>query len=124
MPLSDEPRRAIAHLWQARALDGTWIDVPPSEDALAVNFGGLLERWTGGCIKATEHRVLGPGSERFSIPFFYEPRVNARIAPLPVRGAAQFEPFLYGDHLWAATTKFIEFHGLESARQPKGKHAA
>ena len=109
---------------QARGAGKQWIDVPPIEGSLAVNFGGLLERWTGGRIKATEHRVIGPERERRSIPFFYEPRVDARIEPLPVKAAAQFQPFLYGDHLWAAMTKFIEFRGLEALRPPKGKQAA
>jgi isopenicillin N synthase-like dioxygenase len=106
---------------QARARDGSWLDVPPRESALAVNFGKVLERWTGGVIKATEHRVIGPGRERFSIPFFYEPRVDAEIAPLPLPGAAQFQPFLYGDHLWALMTRFVEFHGLEALRPPRGR---
>jgi isopenicillin N synthase-like dioxygenase len=104
---------------QARGRDGEWLDVPPIEGALAVNFGGLLERWTAGRIKATEHRILGPGRERFSIPFFYEPRVDAEIAPLPFDRPAAFAPFFYGDHLWAAMTRFIEFRGLEDARKPR-----
>jgi isopenicillin N synthase-like dioxygenase len=104
---------------QARARDGAWIDVPPVEDTICVNFGGLLERWTGGRIRATEHRVLGPGRERCSIPFFYEPRVDALIEPLPLPGAPRFEPFLYGDHLWAAMLRFVEFRGLEQARTPR-----
>lgn len=108
---------------QARATSGIWIDVPPREGTLAVNFGGLLERWTGGKIRATEHRVIGPGRERFSIPYFYEPRVDALITPLPIAGSQTFEPFLYGDHLWQATTKFIEFKGLESLRAPRGATA-
>jgi isopenicillin N synthase-like dioxygenase len=103
---------------QAKAADGSWIDVPPLEGDLAVNFGGLLQRWTGGRIKATEHRVLGPGQERCSIPFFYEPRVDAAIRPLP--GGVDFAPFNYGDHLWAAMTKFVEFHGMETLRRPRG----
>ena len=108
---------------QARAKDGSWLDVPPIEGTLAVNFGGLLERWTDGRIKATEHRVLGPGRARFSIPFFYEPRVDAIIRPLPGFGA-DFPPFLYGDHLWAASTKFVEFKGLEHLRPPRGVSVA
>ena len=103
---------------QARATDGAWLNVPPAEGTLAVNFGGLLERWTGGRIKATEHRVLSPGRERCSIPFFYEPGANADIRPLPNR--PQFEPFTYGDHLWSAMTKFIEFRDLKDARKPRG----
>jgi isopenicillin N synthase-like dioxygenase len=104
---------------QARAADGSWVDVPPVEGTLAVNFGGLLERWTARAIRATEHRVLGPGRARFSIPFFYEPRVDAVIRPLAGL-AASFEPFTYGDHLWAASTKFVEFKGLEHLRPAKG----
>ena len=103
---------------QARDRAGGWIDVPPVERTLAVNFGGLLERWTGGRIRATEHRVLGPGRERFSIPFFYEPRVDAVIRPLP--GGPDFAPFSYGDHLSGAMTRFVEFADIKDRRRPRG----
>jgi isopenicillin N synthase-like dioxygenase len=103
---------------QARHRDGTWLDVPPIEDGLAVNFGKVLERWCGGRIKATEHRVIGTGRERMSIPFFYEARADAEIRPLPLDGADSFEPFLYGNYLWATTTQFVEFKGMESLRKP------
>jgi isopenicillin N synthase-like dioxygenase len=105
---------------QARARDGSWADVPPREGTLAVNFDKVLERWTGGRIRATEHRVLGTGRERFSIPFFYDPRPDALIAPLPLPGVAPFAPFLFGDHLWAAMMKFLEFRGMERLRPPRG----
>ena len=103
---------------QARHRDGTWLDVPPTDDGLAVNFGKVLERWCGGRIKATEHRVIGSGCERMSIPFFYEARADAEIRPLPMDDDASFEPFLYGDYLWATTTQFVEFKGMESVRKP------
>lgn len=103
---------------QARRHDGSWIDVEPREGTLAINFGKVLDRWTGGRIKATEHRVLGSDSERFSIPFFYEPRVDAEIAPLTIAGVQLFAPFYYGDHLWTSSTKFVEFAGLEHLRKP------
>jgi isopenicillin N synthase-like dioxygenase len=102
---------------QARHRDGTWLDVPPNDDGLAVNFGKVLELWCGGRIKATEHRVIGTGRERMSIPFFYEARADAEIRPLPMDGAS-FQPFLYGDYLWATTTQFVEFRGMESLRKP------
>ncbi len=103
---------------QARHRDGAWLDVPPSDDGLAVNFGKVLERWCCGRIKATEHRVIGTGRERMSIPFFYEARADAEIRPLPMDDASSFEPFLYGDYLWATTTQFVEFKGMESLRKP------
>jgi isopenicillin N synthase-like dioxygenase len=104
---------------QALDRDGSWIDVPPVEGTLAVNFGKVLERWSGGRIKATEHRVIGRGRERFSIPFFYEARADAEIRPLPVDDPAAFAPFLFGDYLWSTITKFVEFKGMEGVRQPK-----
>jgi isopenicillin N synthase-like dioxygenase len=109
---------------QAQAHSGEWIDVPPVEGTLAVNFGKLLERWTGGQVRATLHRVVSPGRERFSIPFFYEPAAEAEIAPLPIEGAAPFEPFLYGDHVWEVSTNFVELRGVKHLRQPRRRVAS
>jgi isopenicillin N synthase-like dioxygenase len=101
---------------QARSRDGDWVDVPPLEGTLAVNFGQVLEQWSAGRIRATEHRVLGSGRERFSIPFFYEARADATIAPLPLDRPDLFAPFEYGDFLWRRMTSFVEFHGMERER--------
>ena len=51
-----------------------------------------------------------------SVPFFYEARADAAIRPLPIDPDNAFEPFLYGDYLWATTTQFVEFKGMESLR--------
>lgn len=101
---------------QAQDPSGAWTPVPPTEGALAVNFGGLLERWTGGRIRATLHQVKAGSVDRHSIPFFYEPAAEAVIAPCP--GGVSFEPFRYGDHLWAAMTRFVEFRSLAGLRLP------
>ena len=106
---------------QARGGNGEWIDVPPQDGTLAVNFGKVLDQWTGGRIRATEHRVIGSGRERRSIPFFHEARADAEIAPLPLEGAPQFEPFLFGDYLWETTTQFVEFKGMAALRRPQGQ---
>jgi len=108
---------------QAQHLDGSWVDVPPVEGSLAVNFGKVLELWTGGAIRATTHRVLGTGRERFSIPFFFEASVDAVIAPLPLPGAPTFEPFYFGDHLWEVASRFAEQRGIAHLRTPRGKPA-
>ena len=107
---------------QARNAIGDWIDVPVLDNGFAVNFGGLLERWTGGRIKATAHRVLAQGENRYSVPFFFEPRPSTSIAPLPIPGIRPFEPFLYGDHLWATTTRFPENYGLADLRPPRAPY--
>ena len=103
---------------QAKTRDGDWIDVPPSEGTLAVNFGKLLARWTGGRINATLHRVIGKDRQRYSVPFFYEPSVDTVISPLP--GGEAFDPVSYGDHLWEATTQFVEQKGIAHLRTPRG----
>jgi isopenicillin N synthase-like dioxygenase len=109
---------------QAKNHAGEWIDVPPTDGMLAVNFGQLLERWTGGVVQATRHRVIAPGRERFSIPFFYEPRADALIAPLPLKDGGGFAPFLYGDYLWDAATNFVEMAGVKNLRTPRQAAAA
>jgi isopenicillin N synthase-like dioxygenase len=105
---------------QAEDSSGRWIDVPPMEGTLAVNFGGLLQRWTGGRVRATRHRVIGHGAPRYSIPFFYEPAADALIETLPLPDAPHITPFRYGDHLWSAMLRFPEFRGLEGARIATG----
>jgi isopenicillin N synthase-like dioxygenase len=95
---------------QARA-GSAWIDVPPAEGTLVVNFGELMARWTGGRIKAVEHRVLSPECERFSIPFFCNPRIDALIAPLPIAGAEDFAPVRYGDYVWSSLPRYRRLFG-------------
>jgi hypothetical protein len=35
-----------------------------------------------------------------------------------MNAADAFEPFVYSGHLWATTTKFVEFKGMEPLRKP------
>ena len=107
---------------EVKLRNGEWIEVPPVDGQIVVNFGGLLERWTEGRIRATPHRVVSHGNIRYSIPFFYEPRADAIIEPLPIAGAKSFDPFAYGDHLWAAMSKFPNFAGVAGLRSPRGVH--
>ncbi|OIK03980.1 isopenicillin N synthase family dioxygenase [Streptomyces monashensis] len=75
---------------QVQREDGLFHDVPPVEGAFVVNLGELLEVATNGYLVATNHRVVSPpgATERFSVPFFYNPRLDARIQPLPFPHAA------------------------------------
>ncbi|MFH9826882.1 isopenicillin N synthase family dioxygenase [Streptomyces bobili] len=70
---------------QVQREDGLFHDVPPLPGAFVVNLGELLEVATNGYLLATNHRVVSPPSavERFSVPFFYNPRLDARVEPLP-----------------------------------------
>ncbi len=66
--------------------DGEWIDAPPIPGAFVVNIGELLEVATNGYLKATVHRVLSPaaGDSRISIPFFFNPALDATIPVIPL----------------------------------------
>ena len=61
-----------------------WIDAPPMRGAFVVNIGELLEVATNGYLKATVHRVLSPepGTDRISVPFFYNPALSSNIPVL------------------------------------------
>ena len=69
---------------QVETRDGEWVDAPPIEDTFVFNIGEVLEIITNGYLRATVHRVLSPkgNTERFSIPFFYGPRLDAKINPI------------------------------------------
>ncbi|MFF3310131.1 isopenicillin N synthase family dioxygenase [Streptomyces sp. NPDC002952] len=75
---------------QVQRGDGLFHDVPPIPGAFVVNLGELLEVATNGYLVATNHRVVSPpgATERFSVPFFYNPRLDARVEPLPFPHAA------------------------------------
>jgi isopenicillin N synthase-like dioxygenase len=63
---------------------GEWIRATPVPGALVVNIGELLEWATDGYLRATMHRVVSSasGASRISVPFFYNPSLNARIPHL------------------------------------------
>ncbi|MFH7597250.1 2-oxoglutarate and iron-dependent oxygenase domain-containing protein [Streptomyces racemochromogenes] len=65
--------------------DGGFVDIPPLPGAFVVNLGELLEIATEGYLVATDHRVVSPPGavERFSVPFFYNPRLDAVIDTVP-----------------------------------------
>jgi isopenicillin N synthase-like dioxygenase len=75
-------QRDVAGL-QALNPDGTWIDVPPSREAICVNLGEILQSMTGNYFVATTHRVVSP-SERISSGYFHGPDLRTRLDPLPL----------------------------------------
>ncbi|MGW2835970.1 isopenicillin N synthase family dioxygenase [Streptomyces sp. NPDC001286] len=69
---------------QVQREDGGWIDAVPVPGAFVFNIGEMLEIATQGYLKATRHRVVSPkpGVDRYSIPFFLGPRLDAVVKPL------------------------------------------
>ena len=64
--------------------NGHWHDVPPVEGAFVVNIGDMMQVWSNDKYRAATHRVLAmESSDRYSIPFFFNPAADARVTPLP-----------------------------------------
>ncbi len=61
--------------------DDEWIDVPPTDGALVVNLGEMLQEMTGNYFVATTHRVI-TGEARFSSAWFHGPELTTSLEPL------------------------------------------
>ncbi|MFK8083677.1 MAG: isopenicillin N synthase family dioxygenase [Granulosicoccus sp.] len=74
--------------------NGHWAGISASPGTFVVNFGEMLQMWTAGQVVATPHRVLGGSEERISVPFFFNPRFDANVAP-----PGSSDVVLAGEHL-------------------------
>lgn len=66
---------------EVQGRDGGWIPVTAGPGEFVINFGEMLEMWTGGRVRATLHRVKGSSEERISVPLFFNPNHDANVAP-------------------------------------------
>ena len=64
---------------------GDWIEATPIPGSFVINLGDLMARWTNGIYNSNMHRVKNnrTGRDRYSVPFFYSPRADAVIEPIP-----------------------------------------
>ena len=60
-------------------MDDKFRSVKPMPNAFVINIGDMLSRITNYILKATLHRVIDIGNDRFSSPFFFEPHYMAKI---------------------------------------------
>ncbi len=72
---------------QVETPSGEWEDAPFVEDALTVNIGDLLARWSGDRWRSTRHRVLppspeAPDEELVSLIVFLEVEPQTRSVPI------------------------------------------
>ena len=60
-----------------------WLAVPVLDDAIIVNIGDMMARWTGGLYASTVHRVINRAEiDRHSIAYFFDPDPEADLHPL------------------------------------------
>jgi len=92
---------------QLLSYDDHWVEAPPVAGAFVVNIGDCLEAWTGGLFKATQHRVINLGQERYALPLFFAVDFDTEVKPLPQFSTAEsrerYPPFNAGEHLWGRT---------------------
>ncbi len=67
---------------------GKWLGVNPPPGALVINCGDMLQRYTGGVLPSTTHRVVNPAPDRsrfprYSTPFFLHFNQDFLIEALP-----------------------------------------
>jgi isopenicillin N synthase-like dioxygenase len=125
-----EPGSRGLQVRPAREANGGWIDVPARDGAFIVNIGELLELATGGYLRATEHRVnLRDAADRISVPYFFNPRLDAQIPVLPLsadlaaRAGLRVDPSdpifsVYGRNAWKSRLRahpdVADAHGYSS----------
>ena len=99
--------------------DGIYRSIKPKPNVLVVNIGLMLMRFTNNILKATWHRVLDIGVDRYSSPFFLEPRYAAEIpSSLEKIDVPNDEKVIYGDWLIEAIKRYGEFANIKN-KKPK-----
>lgn len=87
-------------LWQddnggleIQSKSGEWVLAPPVPGTFVINIGNAMQIWTNGEFSSTPHRVINrSGVERYSIPFFANPRYDVPVKPLVGEKEADYEP--------------------------------
>ena len=93
--------------------DKFW-SVQPEPNTLVINLGDTIAKLTNNKLKATRHRVLDIGIERFSNPYFLDPKYSQIIPASLVDETPDEEPIVYGDNLIEKMkVKFAEWRDAE-----------
>jgi isopenicillin N synthase-like dioxygenase len=99
---------------QVRSRQGTWIDAVPIEGSFVLNLGDLMPRWSNERFVSTPHRVVNrSGGDRYSLPYFFDPSMEATIACLPgcsgPGNPPRYAPMRYGDYLMDRLNKNYDY---------------
>ncbi|KAJ3102337.1 hypothetical protein HDU97_000618 [Phlyctochytrium planicorne] len=88
---------------EVRNQSGQWMKANPVPGAFIVNVGDMLSHWSNGVYRSTPHRVQSvAGTDRVSVPFFFEPNYDARISPIESFGnvdPTSVKQVVFGEHL-------------------------
>ena len=108
-------------------VDGKWFRPPQMHDAILVNTGQFLERWSNDRFRATPHRVIPPKEvDRYSIALF----VNSAFEPvcecLPTCTGPDNPPkyptqSYYDFYLWYMQNTYPHYGGFEEELADRDK---
>lgn len=104
------------------ATDGTWFRPPHMDDAVIVNTGQFLERWTNGRFLATPHRVVPPRErDRYSVACFVNPAFEPVCECLPTchgpGNPPRHEPESYWDFFsWYITNAYPHYDAFHEGQ--------
>lgn len=77
------PQSKVAGL-EIRTIEGKWVAAQSMPGTYVVNTGDILNRWTNGRFLSTPHRAINrSNTDRYAIPFFYDPNTDVMIECLP-----------------------------------------
>ncbi|XP_057251330.1 gibberellin 20-oxidase-like protein isoform X2 [Beta vulgaris subsp. vulgaris] len=100
---------------QVRSKEGKWMDIEPVKGSIVLNIGDMLEAWSNGILRSSEHRVmLRKPRDRLSMAFFWTFEDDKVIfAPKELVGGGPqkkrvFKPFVCSDYV-----RFREFDDKE-----------
>lgn len=110
---------------------GEFIDVPPLKDAVVMNIGDLMMRWSNDTLKSSVHRVTLPpkqdrftGDERmtrarYSIPYFVSPEGPTVVECLPScideKHPVKYKPIRWNDYMLMRASMHYEAPPEEAA---------
>lgn len=104
---------------QARAADGSWVDIEPRQGTIVVNLADAMQVWTNDQYRAAVHRVLTMSDrDRMSIPYFSNPVRGASIEPIPELAGSdpKYRSFVWSDYMRARTDDNFADLGADDAQ--------
>ncbi|MEV0292280.1 2-oxoglutarate and iron-dependent oxygenase domain-containing protein [Nocardia sp. NPDC050710] len=114
---------------QILGLDTRWHDVQPADDALLINIGDLMARWTDNRWLSTPHRVLPPVvrgtiERRRSAAFHYNGNADAVLETLPSCRATgrRYSPISVAEHRGARSAGSSAPQSNTHAQPPLVRH--
>lgn len=90
---------------ELRDVSGEWRLAPPVPDAVLVNTGDLMERWTNGRFRSTVHRVrpISGNRDRYSIALFVDPdsavEIDCIASCMDAQHPARYPSITAGEHI-------------------------